>query len=355
MSFIKDQLSKSETIRHLYNSGRQTVSRTYRSIKTTDRTDKYRTLRGENSDQEKTIEDETGLFNDGMQLEPHPDASNPVLTKDDIDDVLTRFVADPFIVYRDGMYHMFFEIKCVGGDVFIGHAFSKDGIEYTYNKTVIEPEFAEHTYPYVFQYEGDWLMVPSPGGNVKGQFRIYEATDFPTEWRLKAIPIRERVRQDPTPIQSGDTWFLIYQDTDNWNVILKYANSLTDSGWKTHPDSPIFRNNPEQLSTSTIGRAEMVSSGRPIYNEESVDVVYRSHLNRETYHYRITDLSVDTFEQHRHSKRPIFQDQKRDAWNQRFMHTVNPLYPWIPDDSLVAVDGLEEDKYRWSIGIYTLA
>jgi hypothetical protein len=37
------------------------------------------------------------------------------------------------------------------------------------------------------------------------------------------------------------------------------------------------------------------------------------------------------------------------------MHTVNPLYPWIPDDSLVAVDGLEEDKYRWSIGIYTLA
>jgi hypothetical protein len=37
------------------------------------------------------------------------------------------------------------------------------------------------------------------------------------------------------------------------------------------------------------------------------------------------------------------------------MHSVNPVYPWLQSKPIVAVDGLPEDRYRWAIGIYTVA
>ncbi len=98
----------------------------------------------------------------------------------------------------------------------------------------------------------------------------------------------------------------------------------------------------------------MVPSGRPIYNGDSVDLFYRSHINREVYHYRITALTEDTFEQHRFSDSTVFEGLKTNEWNRRFMHTVNPVYPWMSDEPRVAVDGLKADSYEWSIGIYTI-
>jgi hypothetical protein len=38
-----------------------------------------------------------------------PAASNPVLTRGDVNDVPALFVADPFILESDGKWHMYFE------------------------------------------------------------------------------------------------------------------------------------------------------------------------------------------------------------------------------------------------------
>lgn len=298
-------------------------------------------------------DNDTGLDDVNFSLTPHPDAANPVLTHKDVTDCLAHFVADPFIIYESGVYNLFFEIKSIGRKVFIGHAFSENGFEYEYNQIVIEPETAEHTYPHVFKKDGRWLMVPSPGANVNGEFRVYEAVNFPTEWELTAIPIESGVRQDPTPILHDGIWYLIYQNTD-YDVVLKYSNSLIGDEWETHPASPIFKNDTEEIERCNIGGAEMVPSGRPIYGGKEIQIFYRSHINREVYQYRIDELTPKTFSQARVSNTPIFEDAKIEDWNRRFMHTVNPVYPWNGTDNIVAVDGLEENRYRWSIGIYRL-
>lgn len=351
-SVLRRYLSGSEIMTRTYDRSRWWVSKLYRSLQSHDRTDEYQALSTDRPPA-RTVERDDEIFDPEVTLSEHPDASNPVLTRDDIEDVLARFVADPFVVYADGLYNMFFEIKCVGGDVFIGHAFSQDGVEYTYNRVVIEPETAQHTYPYVFWRDGTWLMVPSPGADINGQFRVYEAVDFPVEWRLRGVPIPEGVRQDPTPVVVDGTWFLIYQDTDNWNVRLKYADSLTADEWLTHPNSPLFENDPKRLADCSTGGAEMVPSGRPLYRDDGVDVFYRSHLHQEVYRYRITEATATTFRQHRCSEPPVFADRDPQRWNRRFMHTVNPVYPWQPDPGIVAVDGLRQDSYTWSIGVYT--
>jgi hypothetical protein len=301
---------------------------------------------------EEAEDDDTDLARKILSPKPHPKVSNPVLTRKDIDDCLANFVADPFIIYESGVYNMFFEIKSIGGKVFIGHAFSEDGLDYQYNKIIIDPETAEHTYPHVFKKGGEWIMVPSPGANVNGEFRVYKANNFPTEWELISTPIKEGVRQDPTPILHRGVWYLIYQNTD-FDVVLMHSDSLTGSNWNEHPDSPLFRNSIKEIRECSIGGAEMVPSGRPIYTDDGIELFYRSHINREVYHYRITELTKNNFSQKRISDEPLFNDTGREDWNRRFIHTVNPVYPWNGTNDIVAVDGLESNRYRWSIGIYT--
>lgn len=297
-------------------------------------------------------DDDSNITDNDFTLKPHQGADNPVLTNQDIDDCLARFVADPFVIYHNGIYNMFFEIKSVGGRVFIGHAFSKNGINYEYNRIILNPETAEHTYPHVFRWNDTWIMVPSPGSNVDGEFRVYEAVDFPTEWELIAIPITEGVRLDPTPIFYNDTWYLIYQNMD-YNVVVMYSNSLTD-GWHEHPHSPIFENDTEAIERCAIGGGEMVPSGRPLYSDAGIDIFYRSHIKREVYRYRITDLTEDEFSQFRVSEDTVFANMKNEDWNSRFMHTISPVRPWDGADNIIAVDGLAPNKYRWSIGVYSI-
>lgn len=348
---LKSALSKSSIIKNSYEYSRGRLSEYYRLYnRGSGHTDEYEILTDETA--EEPEDDDTGLAGEGFRPKPHPKVSNPVLTRKDVDDCLAHFVADPFVVYERGVYNMFFEIMSVGRRVFIGHAFSEDGLNYRYNRIVIDPETAEHSYPHVFKKDGEWIMVPSPGANVNGEFRVYKATSFPTEWELVEVPIREGVRLDPTPILHDGVWYLIYQNTE-FDVVLMYSDSLVGGGWNEHPDSPLFRNDTKRIRECSIGGAEMVPSGRPIYTDDGVELFYRSHINREVYHYRVTELTKESFSQRRISEDPLFSGTEREDWNRRFMHTVNPVYPWGGTEDVVAIDGLESDRYRWSIGIYT--
>lgn len=135
--------------------------------------------------------------------------------------------------------------------------------------------------------------------------------------------------------------------------MLAYADELSDT-WHIHPDSPLFRPDRDRIERCQIGSAEMVPSGRPLYCDDGVHVFYRSHDAREVYHYRITELTRETFEQKKVTDDPVFAGGPTEHWNERFMHTVNPVYPWRPNKPIVAVDGLPEDRYQWAIGIYTV-
>jgi len=50
-----------------------------------------------------------GLYEgpDPVTLSPMEGVQNPILTADDITDAPARFVADPFMVQHEGLYHLF--------------------------------------------------------------------------------------------------------------------------------------------------------------------------------------------------------------------------------------------------------
>src|SRR5690242_2048118 len=85
-----------------------------------------------------------------LALSPAPGISNPVLTAQDVTDVPAAFLADPFMLFANGDWYMFFEImhreRRVGE---IGLATSRDGLRWEYRKVVLRETF-HLSYPCVF-------------------------------------------------------------------------------------------------------------------------------------------------------------------------------------------------------------
>lgn len=303
-------------------------------------------------------------------LFPHPSVSNPVLSPDDVPGVLASYVADPFVVREGETFHMFFEIKDRAGDAFIAHATSENGVDYVYDRVVIPPSQAQHSYPMVFRHRGAWYMTPSSVGELSGQFRIYRARNFPYDWELVDVPLTDRVRIDPTPFRFDGTWYLLFQESETFDVVLWYADALLGGEWQEHPASPIFSPRDDHpayadrdlvdmpwgdpRSPGELPIVENVPSGRPIVGRDHVDVFYRCTVEGTLHHYRITELSPERFDHYELPDSPVLSGTGRDEWNGHMMHTVNPLFSRWQGRDVVLVDGLEPDEYVWHIGVYTL-
>src|SRR5947209_16965634 len=72
-----------------------------------------------------------------LHLAPAAGAANPVLSAASITDVPARFVADPFMLRMDGLWHLFFEVMNNASDRGeIGLATSADGLTWQYQKII---------------------------------------------------------------------------------------------------------------------------------------------------------------------------------------------------------------------------
>src|SRR5260221_9222629 len=113
-----------------------------------------------------------------LELRPASGVVNPILTRADVHDVPARFVADPFMMRRGGVWHMFFEVLNQATDRGeIGLATSSDGFGWTYQQIVLAEPF-HLSYPYVFEWQGWTYLFPEP---LWPQFgALYRAEAFPS-------------------------------------------------------------------------------------------------------------------------------------------------------------------------------
>src|SRR4029077_16367514 len=73
-----------------------------------------------------------------LRLAPAPGVRNPVLSARDVTDIPARFVADPFMLHADGLWHMFFEVLTPGSGLGeIGLAPSHDALTWQYRQIVL--------------------------------------------------------------------------------------------------------------------------------------------------------------------------------------------------------------------------
>lgn len=250
--------------------------------------------------------------------------ANPVLTAKSVSDTKAKFVADPFLLKKDNIYYMFFEVyNLIKNKGEIGYAESKDCYNWTYRNIVLSEPF-HVSYPYVFKHEDKYYLIPESSETLS--IRLYEALEFPSSWKIKKELIVGEKFADNSIIYYENMFYLFTYIEKS--LFLYYSDDLFGK-WKLHPKAPIVKHN---LRYSRPG-------GRLLIQK---DKLYR--FAQDSYPYYGTKLW--TFEIVKitptdYSETLIGEIPKFD-WNRARMHHIDHLFINNEFGYICAIDGIQE-------------
>ncbi|MEE9309598.1 MAG: hypothetical protein V3U64_01115, partial [Cocleimonas sp.] len=117
------------------------------------------------------------------------------------------FQADPFIVFKDDKYFVFYEeLKF---EDYHGYLMVAE-LDLTNNKLINEKiilQLEHHlSFPNVFEENGTYYMIPECGDS--GRVDLYECTDFPYQWERKQTLLDDIEAVDTTPLKTDNGWYL---------------------------------------------------------------------------------------------------------------------------------------------------
>jgi len=251
--------------------------------------------------------------------------NNPVLTRLDISDDQAKFVADPFLIYENGNFYMFFEIFSLitsKGD--IGVAESNDGINWTYDQIVLDESF-HLAYPCVFKYNNQYYMIPETAAT--HSIRLYKAHDFPYNWSFEKTLIDGREFTDSTIFYYNDTWCLFTESQNDYSLYLYFSDSPLNT-WVEHPSNPIIS---KDANISRPGGNVIVNNDRIFRYTQDCYPTY----GNQVWAFEITELTKNAYKEERIGNIPILKGY--DSWNIVGMHHISICK--IDNRWIAAVDG----------------
>lgn len=169
----------------------------------------------------------------------------------DIDNLMTienpngRFFADPFLISKDSMQHIFVEdfslsqnkgsISCI--------SISKSGEKIT--KKVIEENF-HLSFPFIFVYKDNYYMIPE---SLEDQsIRLYKCKKFPYEWEYSHNLIENINAVDSIIFYKNSQWWLLtntcYDKSKDYNSRMHIfsSDSPISKNWIEHQKNPVIFN-----------------------------------------------------------------------------------------------------------------
>lgn len=272
----------------------------------------------------------------GMMAGPDPlnlseyCGTNPVFTASDVTDVQARFVADPFIIQRDGHLYMFFEVwNNWSGRGEIGLASSVNGCVWKYEGIVLREPF-HMSYPYVFRHENEYYMLPETAN--AHAVRVYKATEFPRKWSLASNVIENVEFSDPSILHhNGRWWMFVFSHPD---VLRLYHSFKLTEGWVEHPKSPV-RNDPN--SSRCAGRV-IFHDGKIIRFAQDIYPTYGNKIRAM----EIKTLDEKDYFEKELPESPLFK-ASGTGWNADGMHQIDALET-SPGQWIAVVDGTKHGK-----------
>ena len=264
------------------------------------------------------------------QIAPARDARNPVLTRHDVTDVAAAFVADPFMLHVQQTWYMFFEVMPQQGERGeIGLATSADGVQWQYQHIVLREPF-HLSYPYVFEWEGAYYMVPE--SYQAEAVRLYRAARFPDQWSCVATLLRGPYFADTSVWRYADRWWCFTEASPDFShdvLRLFFAADLQEP-WREHPRSPLLERNPH--TARPAGRV-VVHNERVLRFTQDCAPVYGALVRA----FEVTRLSTTHYAERPVSAVPVSQGSGT-GWNAAGMHHLDPHR--LSDGSWIAsVDG----------------
>ena len=235
-----------------------------------------------------------------------------------------RFWADPFPLKVDGKHYIFFEdyVNSVGRAHISVVEVDRNGI--VSGPTDVLKLDCHLSYPFVFEWSGDYYMIPETGS--RNVVELYRATSFPFAWEPVKVLLEANCPLDATVIEvDGKWWMFVNIEEDgvavNWDELhLYYADSLLGP-WQPHARNPIVS---DVRSARPAGRLFWKNNAlyRPS-QDSSLRYGYATTINQVT--------KLDACEYNETEVLKILPDWDKDIIG---IHTVNLV------DDLTVVDCL---------------
>jgi hypothetical protein len=152
-----------------------------------------------------------------------------------------RIWADPFPLYRDGRYFIFFEevIFASGKGHIAMIEVAHDGI-HSQPVKVLECDY-HLSYPFLIEQDGDLFMVPESGQN--HSVELYRCIRFPDLWRLEKVLLDGLACADATFHRNDDGWWMFVnigaEGSELYDELhLFHADDLLGE-WRPHCCNPV--------------------------------------------------------------------------------------------------------------------
>lgn len=276
----------------------------------------------------KQVEFSIGIYQGNSPLEMSSKIKNPVLTKEDVTDIDALFVADPFMINVNSTWYMFFEVKnSYDHQTDIAYATSEDGFNWDYQEVILNEQFPQ-SYPYVFEWEGEYYMLPE--SYATNSIRIYRAWDFPRQWILEDILITGRSYVDPTIFRYDDKWWIFASTPKNEDLYLFYADYLSGT-WTEHPMSPIIEGD------KNIARpgGRVIEYNGSLYRYTQDDEPY---YGNQVWAFEIIKLTIEEYEE---KEVGIILNKGGTGWRSKGMHNIDP-HQLNENEWIACVDGYKQ-------------
>lgn len=154
---------------------------------------------------------------------------------------------------------------------------------------VLEPPY-HLSYPYVFEFEGTYYMIPESAEN--STVDLYRCDELPGPWVHDRV-LMEGVWADATVFEHGGRWWMYVTDQPHPSTSLSeevhlfYADSPLSTNWTPHPKNPVVA---DVTRARPAGRV-LRSGGRLIRPAQDCSVSYGYAI-----HFReITQLDVECY------------------------------------------------------------
>ncbi len=157
-----------------------------------------------------------------------------------------RIWADPFVISKNGFHYVFIEElfrKTNRGHISCLVLNQAGNVEES--RIIIERPY-HLSYPYVFQHNDRWYMIPESGENKTVD--LFECTEFPFQWKFKKSLLTDIEAFDSTlHFHEEKVWLFCTikksqgASTDD-DLYLYYSHDLLNGDWKQHPKNPVVSN-----------------------------------------------------------------------------------------------------------------
>ena len=251
-----------------------------------------------------------GIYIGPNPLSMSPANKNPVLTKEDVTDKKAAYVADPFMIKVKDIWYMFFEVRSAGSYLTeLAYATSLDGFNWTYQK-IIQPDSFFQSYPYVFEWQGDYYMIPEC--NKSKSIRIYKAKNFPEEWVLDSTVVSGKDYVDPSILRYNNKWWIFASTANNSVLYLCYSDNL-NGPWKEHPLSPVIKE--DKRIARPAGRVIEYQGNLYRFAQDCKD-----YYGSKVIAFKILKLTETEYEE---AEEKVVLEAGDLGWNSKGMHTFD--------------------------------